>query len=342
MLENNKKNGQELTERYLYAVTKRLPAAQRADIEKELRGLIEDMLADTSAGAEPTQKDVEAVLLELGKPADLAAKYRGKKTYLIGPDLYDSYLIVLKIVLAAVAGGLTIALAIEAIVTPGENPFTVFTNYLSAVFNGILYAFAWVTVGFAIAQKFNAKIDEKDKKWSPTELPELPAEKAKIKKSEPIAGIVISAVFLLLFYAAPNFVGIFNTSGGPTFIPFFDAFVFNSMIPLIGFVFVLNILKEFFKLIVGEYNLKLATLTTLTNVISFALILYIFLQPAIWNAGLIESLQAIDGFVMPVDFDLAYHCAQFPKYFVGIVSFAYVFEILTTVFKALRFRTAKK
>lgn len=51
---------QDLMERYIYAVTRRLPRAQREEIADELRELIGDMLeADPAAG-------MEGVLLELG------------------------------------------------------------------------------------------------------------------------------------------------------------------------------------------------------------------------------------------------------------------------------------
>ena len=40
----------DLINRYIYAVTQKSPESQRADIEKELHGLIEDMLEDRGAG----------------------------------------------------------------------------------------------------------------------------------------------------------------------------------------------------------------------------------------------------------------------------------------------------
>lgn len=40
----------ELIDRYIYAVTKKLPQKQREDIEKELRTLIDDMLEERCAG----------------------------------------------------------------------------------------------------------------------------------------------------------------------------------------------------------------------------------------------------------------------------------------------------
>lgn len=334
---DNKKNSSDLTGRYLYAVTKRLPKEQRGDIEKELSSLIEDMLAEKAAGNEPSQKDIEAVLLELGKPAELAAKYRGAKNYLIGPDLFSLYLTVLKIVVAATAGGLTIALFTSYIFTPGDNPFTDFANYFSTVFNAVLQAFAWVTIGFAFAQKYNAKIDDADKKWDPNSLPEVPAEKAKIKKSEPVAGIIFTALCMLLFNAAPNLIGLYNFSEKMTFIPLFESNVFISMLPLINTVLALNIGKEIIRLVIEKYNLKLAAAVTLINIISFTLFAYIFISQDIWNADFITSLKSLDNFSITPGIDLADIWSRVPKYFVGIALFGYAVDTITTIVKSVRY-----
>lgn len=59
----------DLINRYIYAVTQKLPESQRADIEKELQGLVEDMLEDRGVGVETASlEEVEQVLLELGPP----------------------------------------------------------------------------------------------------------------------------------------------------------------------------------------------------------------------------------------------------------------------------------
>ena len=55
-------------DRYVYDVVRRLPKDQRADIEMELRALIDDMLEGT-AKDEPA---VDQVLQSLGNPAALA------------------------------------------------------------------------------------------------------------------------------------------------------------------------------------------------------------------------------------------------------------------------------
>ncbi|WP_396126128.1 HAAS signaling domain-containing protein [Anaerobacillus sp. CMMVII] len=117
----------ELINRYIYAVTERLPEAQRADIAKELRGLIEDMLEERVGGGDPAKGDIEEVLLELGDPVSFADKYRGTKRYLIGPDLFTPYYTILKIVLFAIAVAMSVVLVIEVIFEPTTVPTHIFS-----------------------------------------------------------------------------------------------------------------------------------------------------------------------------------------------------------------------
>ena len=64
------RHGQDIIDRYIYDVVRRLPPNQRQDIERELRSLIEDMLESG-----PENRNVEDVLKELGNPLDLARQY---------------------------------------------------------------------------------------------------------------------------------------------------------------------------------------------------------------------------------------------------------------------------
>lgn len=73
----------EWIERYIYAVTKRLPESQREDVASELRSLIEDMLDERKQSEAATAQEIEEVLMELGHPSLLAQKYRGKDRVLI-------------------------------------------------------------------------------------------------------------------------------------------------------------------------------------------------------------------------------------------------------------------
>ena len=80
----------DLINRYIYAVTQKLPESQRADIEKESR--TRHMLEDRGVGVESASlEEVEQVLLELGAAREMQRRYRGRERYLIGPGLINSY-----------------------------------------------------------------------------------------------------------------------------------------------------------------------------------------------------------------------------------------------------------
>ena len=96
---------QVLLDRYIYAVISKLPKEQREDIKLELESLISDMCEEG--------RKLEDVLLTLGNPDDLANKYREKEKYLIGPEYYDLYIWLVKIVLFAT----TISAAVSSIAT---------------------------------------------------------------------------------------------------------------------------------------------------------------------------------------------------------------------------------
>ena len=72
----------EIVERYIYAVTRRLPAKAREEVAIELRGLIEDLLEEKAQGTQVSKEHVRSVLMELGDPED-HQEYGGESRYLI-------------------------------------------------------------------------------------------------------------------------------------------------------------------------------------------------------------------------------------------------------------------
>ena len=146
----------ELIERYIYAVTKSLPQKQKAKIAKELKANIEEMLAQNSSN-ESLEEKVNKILLELGDPEILADNYRGSKKFLIGPVYYDIYLMVLKIVIAAVVGVISIAFFIKSFFTANLDIANIGLEYLGSIFSGAMQAFAWTTIIFIIIEKNNLK-----------------------------------------------------------------------------------------------------------------------------------------------------------------------------------------
>ena len=308
-MENDQTNHLGMIDRYVYDVIWRLPKAQREDIDQELRGLIEDMLEQ--AGPNPGKEDVEEVLIGLGRPSELAAKYRGNKSFLIGPEMFDTYFLVSKIVLGATALGLTIAIIIGAINTPPQNFWSGLRDFFTSLLSAVAQAFVYVTVAFALIERFTKKKDSsKRDTWKPIDLPEVPKAKARIKPSGAIIGIVFSVIVLMLFNTVPHLISVYAFSGTISITPIFDLDTLRSMILFIDVILFLNIAKEAFRLVYGRYTIGLATAVTVINAAAIILIIMVFLPPALWNSELVPS------FV--------------PKIIVGLAVFGNVVEIITS------------
>lgn len=282
-----------MTDRYVYAVTHRLPQNQRPDIERELRGLIADMLEERVGQGEADGGQVEEVLAELGDPAVLAAKYRGRERYLIGPGLFDTYVVVLKVVAASILLGLTVAFLVQLAIQP-LNILDAFIDYVTGLILGAVQGFAWVTLTFALIDRY---VDPRDlkrkggrKRWSPADLPPVPDAKLSIKLAEPIAGIFFNVVFLIWFVFAAGWFAVNVGSGdGVTVIHLFDPDVIRGYLPLILVAFAVAILREMSKLLTRRWTIKLVAWHAVSSVVLLVIGLYIFTDAAIWHAGFVTD-----------------------------------------------------
>ncbi|RDW21146.1 hypothetical protein CWR48_04105 [Oceanobacillus arenosus] len=283
----------EMINRYIYAVTQKLPQAQQKDIAEELRGLIEDMLDERVGGAEINDSDVEAVLLELGSPRKLAEQYRGTKRYLIGPEIFDSYILVLKIVLIITASVIGIHFVIQVIL----NPVAILDHFIDlivGIVTGIPTAFGWTTFGFAIpemAGAFNSKGFSLESEWRPTDLPPVPDEKRQIKRGEAIAGIIFYAIFIVILAFSSEYFGVWRFSDEFTgVIPFLNEQTYGTYLLFIILIFGFGIIKECLKLVFGKWTYKLATYTLIVNLISLIAILFMISGPEFWNPNFMMEL----------------------------------------------------
>jgi len=193
----------ELIKRYIYAVTKHLPENKRQDVGRELESLIEETLAERSQDGQAADSDTKAVLLELGRPAELAAKYDPHaKDALIGQPHFSVYLRVLKIVLLAVTLGMAIASLLEGVTGFEGNVFQFFASVLSNIWQGLLGAFAWVTIIFAVLYQKDVKLDFAAEDLD--DLPAVPEKRQQIKLSDTIVSFIFTILFLILFVVVPQ------------------------------------------------------------------------------------------------------------------------------------------
>lgn len=285
----------ELVERYIYSVTQQIPEKQRADIERELKSLIQDMLEERAPEREATKSEVEEVLLELGPPHALAAKYGGYERYFIGPSLIKPYFDTLKIVIASILIALTAVLFLDAFVAESKDALDHVVNYFASLFSGTAQGFLWVTVVFAWLQyrQQRNKGGEADiqQKWKPADLPEVPEQRAQIKMSEPIATIFLTVLAIAVCLYAVEWLGVWRFEDGQRVaIPLFDAAAFRSYWPLVWIIGALCILEASVRIFVRKRSSRLLLFHVVVSIATAILSCVILTDAAIWNTGFVEQL----------------------------------------------------
>ncbi len=287
----------QIKQRYIYAVTRLLPPAQRPDIEKELQGLIEDMLEERTQNRPATDKDLEDVLYELGKPQALADKYRDQKRYLIGPELYPYFIFILKIVFMAISISMVVLLIVRGLGEPNQI-WKIFLETAGTFISAIAQAFIWITVMFGLSEHFGWHKKEinlpAEKEWRLSDLPQLPDERNKISRAESIFTIIFLVIGGALVSFALDLIGIWVIKPGvnATIIHFFNNQVFATYLPLIYVTIILEILVEMVKLVIAKWNYKTIAAEILSKGINLVAGLIIFSNANIWNSEFLAQFRA--------------------------------------------------
>ena len=204
----------ELLERYIQAVKKRLPWDRQDDIAAELRVNLQAQLEDREAelGRPLSDAEADAWIRQLGSPRHTADQYRPVR-YLIGPELYSNYVLVLGIVL-----GWTLALSLffGIVAVAGVYPHIgwailgVGRQVSGALFtNAAVVTIVFAAIEFARAHKRGNVPAASESGWTPRDLPALePAggEGAKPRSwGRVIAGLVVGCMGLGWLAALPFF-----------------------------------------------------------------------------------------------------------------------------------------
>jgi HAAS len=195
----------QLIDLYIQEVGRHLPEKVRADIQQEIRSLIEDTLEDQSRqqGRAPDDDMLVAVLKKLGPPDKMAASYLPPR-YLIGPILYPTFITTLQIVLPIVV----ILTALSLGVSIGQAPQTpagvgeMIGKVIGGVFDAFFHAVGIVVIVFAILQYTAPQLETRlrSKEWDPRQMKPGPDPK-RVK----YADLILEAVFTLIAIAVFNF-----------------------------------------------------------------------------------------------------------------------------------------
>lgn len=326
-----------LIDRYVFDTVRRLPKEQREDIGLEIRDLIDDMMNESM------DKDIEKVLIELGEPSEMAKKYRDREQYLIGPEYFDTYILVMKIVWLSIIIGSGISITIQIISNTISNHVAGVTN--SVISGGVfplLSSFGLVTLIFAFLEHQKVKLNTKTKEaWTPAKLPEVPNEKMLIKRSDSIVSIVFTLVFIGLLMFAPQLFGIWITNDGVTrTIPVFNMAVWNIAMPLFVISLAIGLVDDIIRLVIGKYCTVIMVVSIVSGMLQIIIATIILKGLPLWNSNFASEMKAVFGIAMTSlgEVEIIWNNGNLSNLLLGIIIFATLLGVGNTVYKTLRFR----
>ena len=278
-----------LTDRYVWAVLRAIPEAQRGELEPEIRALVADTIeARTHAAGGVAPADAErAALVELGDPEQLAARYAGRPLMLIGPALFPAWRRLVLMLLA-------IVVPIVAVVTLGssllaESPIgqTVGAMIGGAWIAAVMVMF-WVTVVFAAIEWRGISVPELV--WSPDRLPDVPGIQ-RIGAAE-LVGAIAASMFLAAFIVWQQ-VSPPAVDGAE--MPILDPALWSFWLPYFLVLTGVEIAFTIGVYLRGRWTYLLATVNAVLSLAFTVPALWLLWTGQLFNPALIETLDELTG-----------------------------------------------
>lgn len=201
----------ELIDRYVYEVGRQLPRKNRADIQVELQSTLVDTLEARVQG-EPSQEDVVELLKEFGPPQKVAASYWPQGQYLIGPNLYPLFRMVLGIALIVFIIVQLVLLGIAMVFNQEILTFMSVLEIFSEMIGSVFTPFGIIVIVFAILQRFDVRPETDQEEWDPRQLPHI-QEVDTVSRAGTVAEITFSLVIIAILLFLPDKIGVVISPG---------------------------------------------------------------------------------------------------------------------------------
>jgi len=271
----------ELLDRYIHEVGRHLPKQQREDVRKELLSLLADMVEDRAqTNVENADEEIiVSVLREFGRPEEVALSYQPDDNYLIGPELYSSFINVIRIVAIVIAAlyliGAAIALqdASIAIRDLGQIFKDGILNYAQSTLTGL----SLVILIFAVLEKIMpTQKNSHIKVWDPRDLPPL-SDASRINRLSIIWYIVGTVFALVIFNLFPEKIGINSYRNGVWLnTPIMSAELLDNLVPWLNVLWVAVIGYHLYLLRQTNWSLGTRVLQVALNILPL-FVFYIFI-----------------------------------------------------------------
>ncbi|WP_377641737.1 permease prefix domain 1-containing protein [Oryzobacter terrae] len=280
-----------LTDRYVTATVRGLDEGQRADVERELRATIEDMVdARLDTGAAPTREEAErAVLIELGDPMRLAAGYSGSPLHLIGPTVFPQWrrlvvLLLWTVVPIVTVLNLVIRLFVDDVAADGVGP--AFGSAAGLAVQVAIHVVFWTTLVFAVLERTQPATDLGG--WDPHQLPE--DDQAR---SVGLGETVASLVFLVLIALAIVWQHVNSpVRAAGEAVPVLDPALWSLWIPVFLVVVVGHAVVAVLTFRAGRWTLPLALVGVALDVVATAVMVWLLQTGQLFNAAFLDVITA--------------------------------------------------
>jgi hypothetical protein len=254
MKQEQRMTEQTLIDRYVFEVGNHLPRANRDDVLLELRSILHDMLEER--GLEASKKEdtdeIVALLKEFGNPEQVAASYQPER-YLVGPQLFPIYELVVMVVWSVMTGFYVLGLLLGGI--RGEDLLPQLAGFFGNYTQTLLYTLGIITVVFFLLQRAgvsNEKGSEKEEEWDPRKLPKV-EDPDRLKRGELIADIVFTVAALVVFNAFLDQIRIpLSINGVPHSLTLFNP-EFKAFVPMLSIVWAADLALKSFVLARGAW-----------------------------------------------------------------------------------------
>lgn len=338
----------DLMERYIYEVVRRLPKEQREEITMELRELIGDMAEDSS---------MAEILQKLGDPAIFARKYRNENRYLIGPDYYDNYEWVMKIVVFGIAVSAVVSAIVQAITTNSWIN-AVFKEMIENTFVSLACGFGIVTFIFAVLERQQVKVDLKEEKewsvddlekgkasekksWTPERLGPVPDKRGLISRADSIVSLIFEVVFCVLLIFTPYLFGAYVFDGGEFVrtIPLFNLDHWYMILPVLLLSILIGFIDDLVRLVKGCYC-KAVMVSNIVSGLLQLVLLYVALKILpIWNSAFVDEVRTEFGRTVTSKGDIFFYYGTdgFSNIMLGFILLIVCLEVGTTIYKTIRY-----
>ncbi|MBQ4058355.1 MAG: hypothetical protein IJD40_05430 [Lachnospiraceae bacterium] len=344
---------QEMIERYIYDVVKRVPQDCREEIRMELQSLIDDM-------CEQENSSVEEVLQKLGEPAKFARRYRDEGSYLIGPDYYDDYVWIVKIALFGIGISALVSAVVNGITNSGDViNFLVefFGEFFETLINGSFSVIGTLTIIFAIMEKKKAKLDIKPGKkwsvkdlsknvatvnsWTPFLLPAVPDKRAVISRGDSVFSIIFTIVFIVLLIFAPQVFGAFHYEGGKLISStcIFNLDEWDRIVPLFVFSLFVGMVNYIVRLVIGYHCKTVMYSTIITNTVQIAIAFILLNYFPFFNVDFANQVKSMMEITTFSNGDILFYWGskRFDNFMLLFIVLISLLDIGVSLYKTLRY-----